>query len=168
MSWTWQVLISQILNGFLLFYQHCSRIIDFSVKVTTHLMKSLVEEEQRTEAIMMLNMMNFLKDFQSIFLKLNIPKKMAFQKDNLNLEMIVKLRRIDRISKTIASKKSQIWKDRFMRCKVKISRMGLRTFPIKIISMDLWIQTRILNLRKNLSLILKEMNNFWIKDLMIN
>jgi hypothetical protein len=82
--------------------------------------------------------------------------------------MIVKLRRIDRISETIASKKSQIWKDRFMRCKVKISRMGLRTFPIKIISMDLWTQTRILNLRKNLSLILKEMNNFWIKDLMIN
>ena len=71
-------------------------------------MKSLVEEEQRTEAIMMLNMMNFLKDFQSIFLKPNIPKKMAFQKDNLNLEMIVKLRRIERISKTIASKKSQI------------------------------------------------------------
>jgi hypothetical protein len=32
----------------------------------------------------MLNMMNFLKDFQSIFLKPNIPKKMAFQKDNLN------------------------------------------------------------------------------------
>jgi hypothetical protein len=71
-------------------------------------MKSLVEEEQRTEAIMMLNTMNFLKVFQSIFPKLNIPKKMAFQKDNLNLEMIVKLRRIDRISKTIASKKSQI------------------------------------------------------------
>jgi hypothetical protein len=71
-------------------------------------MKSLVEEEQRTEAIMMLNMMNFLKDFHSIFLKPNIPKKMAFQKDNLNLEMIVKLRRIERISKTIASKKSQI------------------------------------------------------------
>jgi hypothetical protein len=70
-------------------------------------MKSLVEEEQRTEAIMMLNMMNFLKDFQSIFLKPNIPKKMAFQKDNLNLEMIVKLRRIERIMK-IASKKSLI------------------------------------------------------------
>ena len=70
-------------------------------------MKSLVEEEQRTEAIMMLNMMNFLKDFQSIFLKPNIPKKMAFQKDNLNLEMIVKLRRIERIMR-IASKKSQI------------------------------------------------------------
>ena len=70
-------------------------------------MKSLVEEEQRTEAIMILNMMNFLKDFQNIFLKPNIPKKMAFQKDNLNLEMIVKLRRIERIMR-IASKKSQI------------------------------------------------------------
>ena len=69
-------------------------------------MKSLVEEEQRTEAIMMLNLMNFLKDFQSIFLKPNIPKKMAFQKDNLNLEMIVKLRRIEIISKRIARKKS--------------------------------------------------------------
>ena len=80
-------------------------------------MKSLVEEEQRTEAIMMLNMMNFLKDFQSIFLKLKrgtrgpnrpIPKKMAFQKDNLNLEMIVKLRRIEIISKRITRKKSLI------------------------------------------------------------
>jgi Sec7-like guanine-nucleotide exchange factor len=37
----------------------------------------------------------------------NIPKKMEFQKDNLNLEMIVKLRRIERIMR-IASKKSQI------------------------------------------------------------
>ena len=71
-------------------------------------MKSLVEEEQRTEAIMMLNMMNFLKDFLSIFLKLNTPKKMVFQKGNLNLEMIVKLHRIEIISKRIARKKSQI------------------------------------------------------------
>ena len=71
-------------------------------------MKSLVEEEQRTEAIMMLNTMNFLKDFQSIFLKQNTPKKMEFQIDNLNLGMIVKLRRIEIISKRIARKKSQI------------------------------------------------------------
>ncbi len=71
-------------------------------------MKSLVEEEQGTETIMMLNTMSFLKDFQSIFLKPNIPKKMAFQKDNLNLEMIVKLLRIEIISKRIARKKSQI------------------------------------------------------------
>ena len=71
-------------------------------------MKSLVEEEQRTEAIMMLNMMNFLKDFLSIFPKQNTPKKMEFQKDNLNLEMIVKLRRIEIISKRIARKKSLI------------------------------------------------------------
>jgi hypothetical protein len=71
-------------------------------------MKSLVEEEQRTEAIMMLNMMNFLRDFQSISRKLNTPKKMEFQKDNLNLIMIVKLRRIEIISKRIARKKSQI------------------------------------------------------------
>jgi hypothetical protein len=71
-------------------------------------MKSLVEEEQRTEAIMMLNTMNFLKDFQSIFLRQNTPKKMEFQKGNLNLEMIVKLRRIETISKRIARKKSLI------------------------------------------------------------
>ena len=71
-------------------------------------MKSLVEEEQRTEAIMMLNTMNFLKDFQSIFLKPNTPKKMEFQKGNLNLEMIVKPRRIEIISKRIARKKLQI------------------------------------------------------------
>jgi hypothetical protein len=70
-------------------------------------MKSLVEEEQRTEAIMMLNMMNFLKDFQSIFLKPNTPKKMEFQKGNLNLEMIVKLHRIERIMR-IVNKKSLI------------------------------------------------------------
>jgi hypothetical protein len=69
-------------------------------------MKSLVEEEQRTEAIMMLNTMNFLKDFLSIFPKQNTPKKMEFQKGNLNLEMIVKLRRIEIISKRIARKKS--------------------------------------------------------------
>jgi hypothetical protein len=81
--------------------------------------------------------------------------------------MIVKLRRIERIMR-IASKKSQIWKDRFMRCKVKISRMDLGTIPIKIISKDLWTQTRYLNLRKNLSRILREMSNFWIKELMIN
>jgi hypothetical protein len=68
-------------------------------------MKSLVEEEQRTETIMMLNTMNFLKDFQSIFLKQNTPKKMEFQIDNLNLGMIVKLRRIEIISKRIARKK---------------------------------------------------------------
>jgi len=67
-----------------------------------------VEEEQRTETIMMLNTMNFLKDFQSIFLKPNTPKKMVFQKGNLNLEMIVKLRRIEIISKRIARKKSLI------------------------------------------------------------
>jgi hypothetical protein len=70
-------------------------------------MKSLVEEEQKTETIMILNMMNFFKDFQSISRKQNIPKKMEFQKGNLNLEMIVKLRRIERIMR-IASKKSQI------------------------------------------------------------
>jgi hypothetical protein len=71
-------------------------------------MKSLVEEEQRTEAIMMLNTMNFLKDFLSIFPKQNTPKKMEFQIDNLNLGMIVKLRRIEIISKKIARKKSLI------------------------------------------------------------
>jgi hypothetical protein len=71
-------------------------------------MKRLVEEEQRTEAIMMLNMMNFLRDVQSISRKLNTLKKMEFQKGNLNLEMIVKLRRIEIISKRIARKKSQI------------------------------------------------------------
>jgi hypothetical protein len=82
--------------------------------------------------------------------------------------MIVKLRRIEIISKKIARKKSLIWKDRFMRCIAKISRMALGTFPIKIISMDLWTQTRYLNLRKNLSRILREMSNFWIRELMIN
>jgi len=50
----------------------------------------------------------FLRDFQSISRKPNTPKKMEFQKGNLNLEMIVKLRRIETISKIIARKKSLI------------------------------------------------------------
>ncbi len=66
-------------------------------------MKNLVEEEQRSNIIMMLNMTNFLKDCLNIFLKVKqgtrgenklTPRETDFQKNNLNLEMTVKLQKI--------------------------------------------------------------------------
>ena len=135
MFWTWQELINLTLNGFLLSFLLFNQITDISEKVIILRMKNLEEEEQKWRIRMMMSMTSFLTIYQNIFQRPNIQKRLI-QTDFHNREMIFKLIKIVSDKKTEKTKKLPIWRDRFMRCKTRISRKNFKTTTLKITSQD--------------------------------
>ncbi len=133
--WTWQVLINLTLNGFLLSYLLFNQITDISEKVIILQMKNLEEEERKWRIRMMMSMTSFLTISQNIFQRQNIQKRLI-QTDFHNQEMIFKLIKIVSDKRTEKTKKLPIWRDRFTKCKIRISRMDFKTLTVKITSQD--------------------------------
>ena len=136
MFWTLLELINLTLNGFLLSYLLFNQITDILEKGIILRMKNLEEEELKWRIRMMMNMTSFLTIFQSIFQRLNTQKRLLIMTDFRSLEMIFKMIRIVSDKKTEKTKKLPIWRDRFMRCKTRISRKNFKTTTLKITSQD--------------------------------
>jgi len=78
---------------------------------------------------------------QSICRRPNTPKNLMLQIDFLNQGMIYKSIRAVSGKRIEKSKKSPIWRDRFMRCRERISRMASEAFKTKIVSPAKVLQT---------------------------
>jgi len=107
-------------------------------------MKNLEEEEPKWRIRMMMNTTSFSTIYLSIFRKQNTQKRFLFLIDFLNLDKMI---RIVSINKTEIRKKLPIWRNRFMRCKI---RMDFKTSKIKITFLDKMILTMDLCFRNNI------------------
>ena len=104
-------------------------------------MKNSEGEGQELRIITKPSMTSFSTISLSICRRPNTPKNLMLPIDFLNQGMIYKSIRAVSGKRIKKSKKSLIWRDRFMRCRERISRMASEAFKTKIVSPAKVLQT---------------------------